>query len=105
MLQAADTPAVVLGCDQPALEVAGEAVVSIHRFSLNGYARSGGVAHAAVVVDVAEQQVSAVAPPEGALGWTFRAAEPGAVFFNGGVGVDYRVQGGGKLLNGHGCAS
>ena len=102
---AADAAAVVFGGDEASLGVAGESVVAVDGFGVHGDAGAGGVAHSAVVVDVAEQEVAAVVPPEGAFGGALGAAETGAVFGDGGVGVNDGVQGGGKFFDGHCAAS
>ena len=79
----------VLACDaaramfagqQPAFQVAGESVGVVGGLLEEGDALIGRPFHAPVVVDVAEQQVAAIAPPEWAFGWASVASEAGTEF-------------------------
>ena len=106
----ADAAAVVFGGDEAALQVAGEAVVPVDGFGVHGDAAAGGVAHPAVVVDVAEQQIAAVAvagvsPPQRPFGRPLGAAEAGAVFGDGRIAVNDGIHRVVDSFNGHSCAS
>ena len=70
---AGDAAAVVLAGDESSLQVAGQAVGAIGRFEKQRNAASRLVLHATVVVDVAEQEVAALLPPQRSLG---RALSP-----------------------------
>src|SRR6202011_653252 len=59
-----DPTTVVLASDQPALEVAGQTVGAVRRFLEQRSAFARLVLHPPVVVDVAEQQVAALLPPQ-----------------------------------------
>ena len=67
-LGAGDAAAVVLAGNEPALQVAGQAVGAVGWLVVNAGAPARHELDAAVVVDVAEQQVSAVGPPHRPLG-------------------------------------
>jgi hypothetical protein len=65
----------VLAGDESSLQVAGQAVGAIGRFEKQRNAASRLVLHATVVVDVAEQEVAALLPPQRSLGRALRPAE------------------------------
>src|SRR5262249_4954093 len=69
------SPAVVLAGEQPPLEIAGESVGAVGWLLEHGHALAGDVLHALVVVDVAEEQIAPLFPPERALGRPERPAE------------------------------
>ena len=70
-----DPPGVVLAGEQAALQIAGEPVGAVGRLEIHGHALRRRVLHAPVVVDVAEQQVAALLPPQRSLGRSERATE------------------------------
>ena len=101
---AGDAAAVVLTGDEPALQVAGEAVGPVGRLVVHAGNTTAGIEpYTPVVVDVAEEQVAALRPPNRPFG---RAVVPAVVV--GRVPGDFGVGGydarefRGVLLDGHG---
>src|SRR5207253_3603225 len=74
-LAARDAPGIVLAGDQSTLEVAREAIGSVARLEIHGHALPGRVFHSPIVVNVGEEEVAALLPPERSLGRPVRAAE------------------------------
>src|SRR4029077_18542347 len=65
----------VLAGDQPPLQVARQSIGAVGRLQQQRDTLAGLVLHAAVVVDVAEHEMAAFAPPQWPLGWALRAAK------------------------------
>jgi hypothetical protein len=90
----------VLARKQPALEIAGQAVGAVGRLEVDGGALlSGHVFHAAVVVDVGEQEVTALLPPQRPLRRPERAAESGGQLLDRLARRDDLVELGRELLD------
>jgi hypothetical protein len=71
-----DAPRLVLAGEKAALEVAREPIGPVGRLEDHGHALPRRVLDAPVVVDVVEQQVAALLPPQRPLGRPERPAEP-----------------------------
>src|SRR5258708_36763116 len=70
-------PAVMLAGNERALKIAGQAVRPVGRLEeQRGAALARLMLHPAVVVDVAEQEVAALVPPQRPLGRALRPAKP-----------------------------
>src|SRR5262249_62229399 len=68
-------PSVVLTGEEPPLQIAREPVRAVGRLEIDGHARARRVFHAPVVVDIGEQEVAALLPPQRPLGGSPRAAQ------------------------------
>src|SRR6516165_968184 len=75
-LLAGDAARIVLAGDEPSLQVAGQAIGAIGRLQQQRHAFARLVFHAPVVVDIAEHQMAAFAPPQRPFGRPLRAAKP-----------------------------
>src|SRR5262249_13923411 len=73
---------VVLTCEEPPLQIAREPVRAVGRLEIDGHAIARRVFHAPIVVDIGEQEVAALLPPERPLGGSQRAAEAGCQFLD-----------------------
>src|SRR5262249_5845812 len=65
---------VVLTCEEPPLQIAREPVRAVGRLEIDGHAIARRVFHAPIVVDIGEQEVAALLPPERPLGGAHPAA-------------------------------
>ena len=92
---------IVLAGQQAAAGVAGKAVGPVGWFHEETDAVGGSPLHAAAVVDVAEEQVTALVPPQGALCGTHGAAVAVTQFGDGGIGGDDVCEIGGQNFYGH----
>jgi hypothetical protein len=75
VLLASDAAGFVFAGQQPALQVAGEAIGLVGVLLEYGDALAGRVFHAFAGVDVAEQQIAALLPPQRPFGRTKRTSE------------------------------
>src|SRR5262249_16437743 len=64
------------------MQIAREPVRAVGRLEIDGHALARRVLHAPVIVDVGEQEVAALLPPEWPLGGSQRAAEAGCQFLD-----------------------
>src|SRR5262249_57763261 len=62
------------------MQIAREPVRAVGRLEIDGHALARRVFHAPVVVDIGEQEVAALLPPEWPLGGSQRAAGAGCPF-------------------------
>src|ERR1700730_10289018 len=65
----------MLAGDEPALQIAGQAVGTVGRFQQQRDTLAGLVFHAPVVVDVAEHEITALLPPQRPFGRALRPAK------------------------------
>ena len=86
---------------QPALQIPGQAVGPIDALGKDGQPLAGGPLHPPVVMDVAEQQVIALLPPQRPLGRAVAAAAAAAQLPNFRIQVDDVRQFRGQLFNRH----
>src|SRR5712691_2996449 len=94
-----DPPAVVLAREQAALLIAGEPIGAVGRLQVDGHALPGRVFHAPVVVNIGEQEVAALLPPQRSLGRPQRAAEARGQFLDRLASGDDLVERGIELLD------
>src|SRR5262245_24964918 len=69
-LDSRDASSIVLTCQQPALKVTRQPVGPIGALELQRHALAWSVSVASTVMDVAEQKIATLLPPDGALGGT-----------------------------------
>ena len=107
-----DTPRVVLAGNEPALQVSGQPISPVGRLLKDGDALAGIVFHPLVIVNVAEQQITAFFPPQRSFGRTQSAAEPVGQMLDRLGGGDDPLQFGSQLFDprrrttiGHGASS
>src|SRR5262245_25600555 len=89
----------MLGRKQPPLQIAGETVGAVGRLLEQRDALAGRVLHAPVAVDVAEQEIAALLPPQWPFGRSDIAAEAGGELLDRLGGRNDLVELGRELLD------